>query len=76
MSISRLEVLYETKTLKAHNRLKIVFKIHFNLLNPIFVKIENPHSKNGKIIRKKKYSYYEAGEGRQLLSTRPNGRFK
>jgi hypothetical protein len=44
-----LEVLYETKTLKkAHNRLKIVLKIHFNLLNPIFVKIENPHSKHGK----------------------------
>jgi hypothetical protein len=28
-------------------------KIHFNLLNPIFVKIENPHSKHGKTIRKK-----------------------
>jgi hypothetical protein len=53
MSISRLEVLYETKTLKkAHNRLKIVFKIHFNLLNPIFVKIENPHSKHGKNYKK------------------------
>jgi hypothetical protein len=70
MSISRLEVLYETKTLKkAHNRLKIVFKIHFNLLNPIFVKIENPHSKHGKNYKKEgKYSYYEAGEERQLLS--------
>jgi hypothetical protein len=45
---------------------KIVFKNSFNLLNPIFVKIENPHSKTWKKTIRRRYSYYEAGEGTPL----------
>jgi hypothetical protein len=67
MSISRLEVLYETKTLKKRIIDLKLYSIHFNLLNPIFVKIENPHSKHGKNY-KKEYSYYELEKERQLLS--------
>jgi hypothetical protein len=71
MSISRLEVLYKTKTLKRIIDLKLYSKIHFNLLNPIFVKIENPHSKHGKNYKKEgKYSYYEAGRNANCYPTR------
>jgi hypothetical protein len=47
----------------------VVCKNSFYLLNPIFVKIENPHSKkNGQTLKTEgRYSYYEAGEGTPIV---------
>jgi hypothetical protein len=38
----------------------------FNFLNPIFVKIENACQKMDKTIKRRGYSYYEAGEAHLL----------